>query len=329
VEQHTSPPPAKSYNWVYAFAAVGAFALIGGGAAQVANHQNGWTLIAAGALALIGVAVTWPLACLIGSASSATSIAEAEVQVRNRLDQMLKMMDKISSQQLLSDRARSVAFRDKDRDAIRQALNEELAQGEWEAAYALADQFEKAFGSKSEADRVRAEINAKRNVGMQQQIADVSAVIERHTKAEQWSAALREAEKLIAMLPDNAQARQLPRDIEAKRQAHKQRLMQSYHEAVARHDHDASIDQLKQLDPYLTPAEAESMQETVRGIFKEKLNNMGAQFGTLVRDKKWVEAVKLGEQIQAEFPNSRFAQEVKDKMPALRTRANEPAGAGA
>ena len=328
MEQHTSPPP-KSFTWVYALAAAGAIALVGAGVYQLANHANGWTLVAAGVLALIGVAITWPIASLIGSASSATSIAEAEVQVRNRLDQMLKVLDKISSQQLLSDRARSVAFRDKDRDTIRQALNEELAQGEWEAAFALADQFEKAFGSKTEADRVRAEINAKRNVGMQRQIADVSAVIDRHAKAEQWSAALREAEKLIAILPDSPQARQLPHDIEAKRQAHKQRLMQSYHEAVARHDHDASIENLKQLDPYLTPAEAESMQETVRGIFKEKLNNMGAQFGALVRDKKWTEAVKLGEQIQAEFPNSRIAQEVKEKMPALRTRAAELAGAGA
>jgi hypothetical protein len=328
VEQHTSSP-TKSFTWIYALAGIGAIALIAGGAVQVANHMNGWPLIAAGCLALIGIAITWPIASLIGSASSAASIAESEVQVRNRLDQVLKMLDKISSQQLLSDRARSVAFRDKDRDAIRQALNEELAQGEWEAAFALADQFEKAFGSKTEADRVRAEITAKRNVGMQRQIADVSAVIERHTKAEQWSAALREAEKLIAQLPDSPQARQLPQEIEAKRQAHKQRLVQAYHESVARHDHDASIENLKALDPYLTPAEAESMQETVRGIFREKLNNMGATFGAAVRDKKWVEAVKLGEQIQAEFPNSRIAQEVKEKMPALRTRASEPAAAGA
>ena len=67
-------------------------------------------------------------------------------RVNQRLEQLVTLMGRISEQQLLSDRARSVAFRDKDREAIRTAINEELLQGEWEAAFALADQFEQAAG---------------------------------------------------------------------------------------------------------------------------------------------------------------------------------------
>jgi hypothetical protein len=88
---------------------------------------------------------------------------------------------------------------------------------------------------------------------------------------------------------------------------------------------DASIDILRQLDSYLTPAEAESMQDTARGVFKEKLNNLVAQFGAAIREHRWADAVRTGEQIQAEFPNARAAQEVGEKMDMLRQRASEPA----
>jgi outer membrane protein assembly factor BamD (BamD/ComL family) len=48
------------------------------------------------------------------------------------------------------------------------------------------------------------------------------------------------------------------------------------------------------------------------------------QFSLAVQDHKWAEAVRLGESIIAEFPNSRMAQEVTEKMDALRKRATSP-----
>jgi hypothetical protein len=67
------------------------------------------------------------------------------------------------------------------------------------------------------------------------------------------------------------------------------------------------------------------MQETARSVFKEKLNNLGKQFSTAVQDHRWIEAIRLGEQVIREFPNSRIAQEVRDNMDSLRQRATEPA----
>ena len=50
-------------------------------------------------------------------------------------------------------------------------------------------------------------------------------------------------------------------EIEARRQGHKKQLLDSWREAVNRKDVDGSIEILKKLDIYLTPVEAESMQE--------------------------------------------------------------------
>jgi hypothetical protein len=124
--------------------------------------------------------------------------------------------------------------------------------------------------------------------------------------------------------------RKLPQEIESRRQAFKKQLLDQWHESVHRRDIDGSIGILKKLDTYLSPAEAESMQESVRGVFKAKLDSMRVQFSTAVQDHHWAEAIRVGESIMRDFPNAKIAQEVREKMAALRERANvetaQPAG---
>jgi hypothetical protein len=71
------------------------------------------------------------------------------------------------------------------------------------------------------------------------------------------------------------------------------------------------------------------MQETARGIFKEKLNNLSAQFSSAVHEQRWADAVRVGEAVIRDFPNSRIAQEIRENIENLRQRSGEPATAGA
>ena len=77
-------------------------------------------------------------------------------------------------------------------------------------------------------------------------------------------------------------------------------MLESWNESVQRKDNDGSIEILKKLDPYLTPAEAEAMQETVRGIFKEKLNHLRTQFAVAVQDHNWTDAARSCVQVYQE-----------------------------
>jgi hypothetical protein len=65
------------------------------------------------------------------------------------------------------------------------------------------------------------------------------------------------------------------------------------------------------------------MQETARNLFKEKLNSLRTQFTLAAQDHNWLEAIRLGDQIATDFPNTRAAQEVREMMPALQQRLNE------
>lgn len=323
-------PTAGLTNLLLGTALVLSILLVGVGIYR-ATASNDWTILSVGAL---GVVVTIGLAALAQTVAPPTAAGTSPLNgqldtLSERLRQATELLARISEQQLLSDRAKSVAFREKDRDALRRAIMEEMNRGDWDAALRLADEIEGAFGYKAEASRFRDEVRARRYEQVRRQVQEVVDVIDRHVRAEQWNAALREADRLIERFPDNEQARGLPQEIDRRRQEHKRRLLDSWNEAVQRHDVDGSIEILKQLDAYLTPAEAAGMEDTVRGVFKEKRDQLGKVFADAVRDHKWTEAIKAGETIVREFPESRMAQEVKEKMPVLRQRAIETGGAAA
>ena len=65
---------------------------------------------------------------------------------------------------------RKVAFRDKDRDALRRAIKEDLARRDWEAALVLVDDMETTFGYGAEAATFRQEINNHRQEVVRQQV---------------------------------------------------------------------------------------------------------------------------------------------------------------
>ena len=65
------------------------------------------------------------------------------------------------------------------------------------------------------------------------------------------------------------------------------------------------------------------MQETARGVFKQKIESLRNQFSSAVQAHRWQEAIRIGDTIIRDFPNSQMAKEVRDKMDALRERARE------
>ena len=105
------------------------------------------------------------------------------------------------------------------------------------------------------------------------------------------------------------------------RDEHKKVLLSRWDEAVKKNQIDEGIEILQLLDNYLSPKEAAALEESARGVFRAKLSSLGVQFKMLVTEKKWGEALRIGKEIIDEFPNSRMAQEVRDKLGVLEGRA--------
>src|SRR5690606_23905788 len=73
----------------------------------------------------------------------------------------------------ISDAAKSIAHRERERDMLRQAIREEMYSGDWEAAHYLIDQMERRFGYMQEAKTLRAEINRVREMTIEEKIGEV------------------------------------------------------------------------------------------------------------------------------------------------------------
>jgi hypothetical protein len=315
-----------SDGWIYAVLIFVSLVMFCVGIFLAMNRQ-GWAILAAGCVSLVAVLSAWAVASVVGKSISAQRRRQIDLlsMLSERLQQISVLLNVISEQQLLSDRAKQVAFRDKDRDALRRAIKEDLARRDWEAALVLVTDMEQTFGYRQEAAQFREEINNHRQEVVGRQIAEGKQQIETFCRQEKWSEAIREAERLQQLYPGEEKVDELPQEIETRRLGTKKQLLDAFNEAVARKDVDGGIEIVKKLDMYLTRQEAESLQEAVRNIFKEKLNQLGTHFTLSVQDQKWHEALRTGEIIVREFPNSGIAREVRERLEFLHQKAGENA----
>jgi hypothetical protein len=304
-------------------------ATVGSTYTMASAGSGNWTLYVAEAavilaelagivLALVGYAL---VKIMVGAAEAMDDIFGRLNRVETLSDDTLSSVKSLVDLASLTDKAKSYIFREHEVEALRETIHHNVMLQDYAAAMALIDGMEKDFGYSEEAAKLRDELDATRKATQEEKIDAainrIQEIIDRHD----WARATREAQRMIALLPNNEKIAALPQRIEAAKTTHKRQLLQAYGDAVRKNDVDKSIELLKQLDLYLTPQEAAALQESARGVFRAKLHNLGVQFAICVTDQRWAEAVATGEEIIKNYPNSRMAIEVREKMNLLRARS--------
>ncbi len=277
------------------------------------------------------VALMWSVV-LYGVIRSLAAWRGATTSLGSRIDRVETLMDEASRgiRELaelapLSDRAKRLLHREREVEALREAIHEDIIRQDYARAEDLANTIEAELGYAAEAVELRAEIAKSRNATVEEKIDLAIARIDELCNDRKWARALRETHRVLRLFPENPKVAALPDRIMEARNNVKRQLLQSYGEAVRKNDVDNGVKLLQELDAYLTPQEGAALQESARGVFKARLHNLGVQFAICVTDQRWQDAITAGEAIIAEFPNSRFAQEVRGKMQLLNSRVETPA----
>lgn len=237
-------------------------------------------------------------------------------------------LKEIAGNTRISDVAKSLARRDEELDALRSAIREDLRTENWDAALYLIDEIERRFGCKDEADRCREELDDARAERVEAWLQEAIQIVEGHFQSFDWTRAQGEIDRLKSALPDNPRVLGLEDQMRSLKEKHKDELIASWDEAVRKSDTDHAIDILKELDQYLSPSEARSLQNSARDVFKEKLLQLGVQFQLAVRDHRWQDALETGLELIRDFPNARMASEVREVLDTLRERARQGEAAG-
>lgn len=321
----------RRHGWLFALLLVACLVLVLGGLWQWLAHDGtsraGWlglALLGVGLLGMVLTALVY-LQCELLLTMSATQQLEARRTANllaEHLPALYRTLERVREQQLLSDKAKSLAFRETDRAALRQAIAEELARGDFEAARRLVDDMEATFGYRVEAERLRDEIRQRQQEIAQARLQELQREIDRLCANEDWAGAHHRASRFIGEHGDFEPARRLPAEIDARRAAYKKQLLDRWNECVLRHDHETGMKVLRQLDAYLTPAESERLAESARVLINERKAKLREAFSEAVTRKNWAEAVRVGEIILREFPNARFAQEIAASMDSLKAQAS-------
>jgi hypothetical protein len=281
------------------------------------HREGGLAPLVLGALAVIVPAAICPIALALLSLRAAAGRYPPRA---------VELLESINDRLLISDQAKRVAYREQDRNALRQAIRDDIQKRDFDAALAMVEEMSRTYGYREEAEEFRDQILTARKAEMERKVTEGIAAVDQIVARREWEAAMAEATKLQRLYPDELQMRGLDRRVREARENHKHELERQFLQAAERDDVELAMDLLKELDRYLSETEAEPFRETARGVIGKKRMNLGVQFKMAVHDKEATEAVRIAEQIIREFPNTKMADEVRGMLDVLRERAaNEQA----
>ncbi len=301
---------------------VGLIIMICGLVELVRSGPAGFYMLAGGAvLAAVVLLLQVLVSMLLKTEANLGRLHQVTLDQHDILLRMEPLVKVIADNSQISDSARSLSNREKELEALRQAIREEMYKGDWEAANYLIEQMEQRFGYKEEAKKLREEMATAREMTIEEKLHEAIAHISKLMDEFRWTRAGQEIQRLIKLFPRHERINALPTELNRRREARKQELLNQWNIVVQREEIDKGIEILTELDQYLSSSEAAQLQESARHVFKARLLQMGVRFGLAVQEARWRDALEIGVQIREEFPNSRIAREIGAKIETLRLRA--------
>jgi hypothetical protein len=246
-------------------------------------------------------------------------------QISNFLEKNNTELKQINQNTRLSETAKAIAFRDAEMQALRETVYDKLHRQDFPSTYAIIDEIAYATIYKELAKQLRAEADGYRNATDAERINQVISHIDKLLDSFEWAKAGVQIEILIKAEPNSEPAKAMRQKLMDKKQQRKKILLTAWDDAVKRQATDEGLEILRELDQYLTPNEGLALQEAARDVFRTKLHNLGVAFTFAVSEKQWAKALETGHQIIRDFPNSKMAEEIRERMDALTKRAKETA----
>jgi len=241
---------------------------------------------------------------------------------------VLTQLQIISDRMLLSDTAKRIAYRQEDVNALREAIRDDINRKDFDAGLVLVQEMSATFGYREEAEEFRDQIMAARSTETEARINVLLTRLDQlMNEHHDYDQAMADAMKIMRLYPESPRIVNLEQHVLKAREAYKHQVERDFLAAAQKDDVEGAIGLLKLLDQYLSEREAEPFREIARGVIGKKRDNLGVQYKMAIQDKEWIKAIRVGEQIIRDFPNTRMAQEARDYMDALRERAAGQAAA--
>ncbi|MCR9074550.1 MAG: hypothetical protein NXI07_00780 [bacterium] len=310
-----------SPGWIIAIYGVAAVLSVGAGMQGIMNSSELWVL--AGLISLVLTLTTLPVCLAARSSGNEEKDQSIELdRIRTQIRSLSDTMNSLNETIVLSDDARRVINRRKERDLLCKAIEEDIHLQDWDAGLVLVRELAERFGYRVEAEQFRTRIESARAQTHSKAVHEAIRGLDELIASHKWEPALTEAARISRVFHDSPQVEGLRHRVIGARDRHKEAIERRFLEAAQQENIEEAMDLLHEMDHLLSEHEAEQFREVARGVIGKARDNLGAQFKLAVKDRSWAEAQTVGERIIEEFPNSRMANEVREMIDEIRGRAN-------
>ena len=244
-------------------------------------------------------------------------------RIAEALEKNRSILTQLDQNLRLSETTKTIIFSETNKQLLKDAVLAKLKQQDFEAASRMIHQMERHPEFEKLAEQLRAEMNKPPDQTDAEKLKPKAEEIEKLLEAHQWAPAAAQLEELTRAHPNSEAVKALRRQLLDKKEERKKVLLTAWDDAVQRQATNRSLEILRELDHYLTPNEASALEEAAKDVFKTKLHNLGIQFSLAVSKQRWPEAFRVGREITHDFPNSKMAKEIREKLAVLEQKAHE------
>jgi len=311
-----------SIGWIIAI--YGIAAALSGFAALRGVQMESEPYMLTGLAGLIVTLTTLPicLRCGRGGGASRHESAMGSDRLKSQILKMTNSIKHLEETMILSDDARRVLNRHKERELLSRAIEEDIERGDFNAAMVLVNELAQRFGYRADAEEFRSRIDLVRTqteqTRIQEDIGELDSLISKHD----WDGALNEAGRISRLYHDSPLAEGLRHRVESAKQRYKDEIERRFLLAAQDDRIEDAMEMIQEMDHLLTQTESERFKELARGVIGKAKENLGAAFKLAIHDKSWDTAAIVGQRIINEFPNSRMAGEVRELIDTVRERAS-------
>ena len=310
-----------SPGWIIAIYGSAAALAIAAAMHGVVNDHEFWTL--AGLISLVLTLTTLPVCLAARSTDDSGHDQSIELdRIRTQIRTLNDTMNTMTETIILSDDARRVINRRKERDLLCKAIEEDIQIEDWDAGLVLVRELAERFGYRVEAEQFRTRIESARAQTHDKAVHEAVRGLEELIASHKWDPALTEAARISRVFHDSPQVEGLRHRVISARDRYKLNIERRFLEAAQGEKIEEAMDLLHEMDHLLSEHEAEQFREVARGVIGKARDNLGVLFKMAVHDKAWDQASSVGERIIEEFPNSRMANEVREMIDKIRDRAS-------
>jgi len=284
----------------------------------------GVVCLAVGILGLIVIGATLPLALMLASVPEDRQ-GERPAHPLPSASKSESLLAQIHENSMLSDLAKRVLFRDRELQMLRRAIEDDIANADYNSGLALCDDMGNLFGHREEAEAFRTRILQAGQTSFDDKVHSAMQQFEFMLLNRDWAGAHGEAASIRRRYPEHPLVLDIDQRINIAREQHKRELEAQFLHAANHDDPGAAMILLKELDKYLNREEAGRLAMVAQDVVMKHREALSTRFKMAVNDHRWAEAAGVGDVLIAEYPNTKMADEVRSMIDMLRVRATQAA----